>query len=278
MIARKSVMIGMLSIVLYTVAQAQYSSPCAPDLTCTGAVDGQDLLILLGQWGKCADPADCPADFNNDGVVDGADLLLMLQHWGPCLFEYQSPPASLEAWHISLEMLGPDGPLLPPQDIYDRVDRDLDLIRKAVPHLEDKIHVQAWMTNQIIASYPESEPAENVDCLITYYQGEVTNVFFGHMHVIQFAGEANMEAMSTQFAELPETAWAQPDHLLGGDNFWIPTDLGDGLWHWWIDNGWHDCFDGCDCHIVYDIHVDADGNVEVINVEKFGMPWCDFPW
>jgi hypothetical protein len=34
-------------------------------------VDGQDLLIMLGTWGDCADPNDCPADLNGDDVVDG---------------------------------------------------------------------------------------------------------------------------------------------------------------------------------------------------------------
>jgi len=54
----------------------------AADLNCDGVVDGADLLILLGQWGECADPDDCPADLNGDGVVDGADLLILLGSWG----------------------------------------------------------------------------------------------------------------------------------------------------------------------------------------------------
>ena len=57
--------------------------PCHPaDLNCDGIVDASDLLILLSEWGKCADPDDCPADINDDGVVDSSDLLILLSNWG----------------------------------------------------------------------------------------------------------------------------------------------------------------------------------------------------
>jgi predicted outer membrane repeat protein len=56
--------------------------PIEGDLNCDGIVDGADLLILLSQWGKCADPADCPADLDGNGTVDGGDLLILLANWG----------------------------------------------------------------------------------------------------------------------------------------------------------------------------------------------------
>jgi hypothetical protein len=273
----KSIAIVCL-LVIVSQAAAQSVRPCPADLDCSGEVNVTDLLLLFDAWGECPDPNDCPADLSGDGAVNTSDLLLLFDAWGECVFEYAEPHENSEVWQIGLEFLGEDGPLLPSQEILDRIERDMDLIRTEVPHLKDKIHVAKWVPNTIIASYPANEPAPNVECLLAYYQGEVTNVFFGHMHVIQFAGQSNMEAMSALFADLPETAWAEPDHILGGDNFWVPTDLGGGTWHWWIDNGWHDCFDGCDCHIIYDIEVDIDGNVTVLNVQKFGMPWCEFPW
>lgn len=52
------------------------------DINCDGFVDGLDLLILLSNWGQCADPNDCPGDLNGDGVVDGLDLLILLSNWG----------------------------------------------------------------------------------------------------------------------------------------------------------------------------------------------------
>jgi len=56
-------------------------APCAPaDLNCDGAVDGNDLAIVLGGWGPCGSP--CIADINDDGIVDGNDLAIVLGAWG----------------------------------------------------------------------------------------------------------------------------------------------------------------------------------------------------
>jgi hypothetical protein len=66
------------------------------DLNGDGVVDEADLLILLSEWGPCAEvpagagvpPAEpraqgsCPADLNGDGVVDVLDLLILLDSWG----------------------------------------------------------------------------------------------------------------------------------------------------------------------------------------------------
>lgn len=59
-----------------------YIVPCPGDLTGDGQVDGEDLTLLLGSWGACADP--CPADITGDGSVGGDDLTILLGDWGPC--------------------------------------------------------------------------------------------------------------------------------------------------------------------------------------------------
>ena len=56
--------------------------PCPGDLTGEGLVDGEDLSLLLGEWGIC--PPSCPGDITRDGRVDGEDLTLLLGEWGPC--------------------------------------------------------------------------------------------------------------------------------------------------------------------------------------------------
>lgn len=53
--------------------------PCDGDLDGSGAVDGADLGILLGNWGTSGD-----GDIDGSGMVDGADLGLLLGAWGPC--------------------------------------------------------------------------------------------------------------------------------------------------------------------------------------------------
>lgn len=49
------------------------------DLNGSGAVDGADLAIFLGDWGEVP---PTQADFNHDGVVGGADLASLLADWG----------------------------------------------------------------------------------------------------------------------------------------------------------------------------------------------------
>lgn len=55
---------------------------CVGDIVADGYVDGQDLGVLLMQWGSTG-PA-LAADLGRDGVVDGVDLGLLLVRWGPC--------------------------------------------------------------------------------------------------------------------------------------------------------------------------------------------------
>jgi hypothetical protein len=57
-------------------------SACASDLNSDGAVDGQDLGVLLGNWGPAS--GTVAADLNGDGAVDGQDLGVLLGAWGPC--------------------------------------------------------------------------------------------------------------------------------------------------------------------------------------------------
>jgi hypothetical protein len=52
---------------------------CFGDLTGSGAVDGADLGLLLGNWGQPG-----ATDLNGSGTTDGADLGLLLGAWGPC--------------------------------------------------------------------------------------------------------------------------------------------------------------------------------------------------
>lgn len=56
---------------------------CFADLTENGAVDADDLAVLLGAWGPCG-PFLCPADLDFDGDVGPGDLALLLGAWGPC--------------------------------------------------------------------------------------------------------------------------------------------------------------------------------------------------
>ena len=72
---------------VYAIARIQLEptgSNCPADLNDDGAVNGEDLGILLAAWGACPTTGPCPADLNDDGAVDGVDLGILLAAWGPC--------------------------------------------------------------------------------------------------------------------------------------------------------------------------------------------------
>jgi hypothetical protein len=55
--------------------------PAPEDINGDGQVDGFDLALLLGAWGRCP-KGQCSADLNRDGVVNGFDLAILLAAWG----------------------------------------------------------------------------------------------------------------------------------------------------------------------------------------------------
>ncbi len=59
---------------------SSFSTPA--DLDGDGVVGAGDLIILLGDWGRCADCGDCPADLDGDCTVGAADLIILLGNWG----------------------------------------------------------------------------------------------------------------------------------------------------------------------------------------------------
>lgn len=266
------------SLLAAAAPAGQTATCCTADLDGSGGIDGADLATLLGLWGPCG---ACAADLNGDGEVGGADLAIMLGQWGECqTFEYPDPPANAEAAQIALEMLGPGGPLLYAPADYDRIDRDLALIRAAHPGLVGQTHSQAWAPNALIVKVLHNVSLDEYECYNAFYQVVSEQFLFtsggGDWYVIRFAGNLNVERLGLIYAALDEIQFADPDFLIGGQNFYEPTDMGGGVWRWDIDDGFHDCFDGCDCHRLYTIETDAAGNVNLLNYQEIGQPWCDF--
>lgn len=64
---------------------------CPGDVTGEGdEVNVDDLLVVLNNWGPCADPEDCAGDITGEGDVNVDDLLSVLNNWGPCPTAAQS--------------------------------------------------------------------------------------------------------------------------------------------------------------------------------------------
>jgi hypothetical protein len=65
------------TVTVFLAATVTGAPPVPADLNADGAVDGNDLGIMLAAWGLRG-----PADLNGDGTVDGNDLGQLLAAWG----------------------------------------------------------------------------------------------------------------------------------------------------------------------------------------------------
>ncbi len=163
-----------------------------------------------------------------------------------------------------------------PPEIYDRVAFDLTAIRAAVPELADQAHTPAWLPNELIVNLDPGASQDEYECLNERHQLIAIDNIFDDWWVLTFAGNLNVPALVQLYAATPAVLFAEPNGIIGGQNFWSPQDLGNGTWRWTIDDGFCDCFDGCDCHILYVIETSAGGAVHVGSVQESGQPWCDF--
>lgn len=262
----------LCAALLGSVATVEAATPCPPDINCSGTVNVQDLLLVIGAWG---DGPGSPSDVDGSGLVNVGDLLEVIGAWGPCVFEF-TPYPDAEAHQIGLEILGSGGALSLSQDQYNRIVSDVAAIRAAYPALAGQIHSQAWATNQMLVELAPGQPQGDYNCANAFYQLTSSQVLFGNWRTLTFAGKYNVPALVEKYIPLAAVNFAEPNGMIGGQNFWRPTPLPTGMWRWEIDDGFWDCFDGCDCHTYYVLETDAKGHINQISITQQGQPWCEF--
>ena len=266
---------------LSTSAVAAHAGVCPGDLNNDCQVTQADLGILLADFGCTAGVGNCPGDVNGDGKTDQADLGILLAAFNkPCEFEYPRPPTDEEAEQIALEMLGPGGPLFASPAAVQRVATDLALIRALEPTLASQLHSPKWIANHLLVNVNPSLPHDGYNCLKQYYGatifGQIPSM---NLEFLSFPRMLNPQALGQIFVALPEVGYAEPNGIYGGDNFYVPTGNTDGTgnWFWFVDDGFWDCFDGCDCHYYYEFLTTEDGQITLLNKWTWFLPWCPSP-
>ncbi|MEP0846246.1 MAG: hypothetical protein HRF50_05420 [Phycisphaerae bacterium] len=252
---------------------------CTGDLNGDRAVDLADLSDLLENFGCCVGDGcyDANADLDASGCVDLPDLSALLSNFGGgCpLFEYPPPATNDEAEQIALEMLGPGGGLFADAAVIARVAQDLDAIRAFEASLANQFHSPEWAAEDLLVAVDPGLPHDDFLCLNEYYQAVITGEIPSlHLYVLQFPRALNPEAMALIYAAAPEVEYAEPNGFIGGENYWRPTVRAGGVWEWSIDDGFMDCFDGCDCHRAWVFQTTAAGEVTLISFDYYGQPWC----
>jgi hypothetical protein len=75
-----AVLVGLVSAARLEMVVEIAKEPVPPsDVNANGAVDVDDLLVVINSWGPCA---CCAGDINDDDIVDVDDLLLVINAWG----------------------------------------------------------------------------------------------------------------------------------------------------------------------------------------------------
>jgi hypothetical protein len=198
------------------------------------------------------------------------------QSYSSSHFVYGSPRSSAEAEQIGFEMLGSADPLLLPDAVYERVKRDITLIRSAQPELADQVHDGLWTPDHLLVGVADGYTITNLAEINAYYQIN-PSLLVSNWYLLKLPGKLNVHRLAAEYSSLDAVSSATVDEIVGQENYWIPEDRGDGTWRWSVDDGFYDCFDGCDCHTSYLFDVDKAGNVVVVDRKQYGAPYCVFP-
>ena len=266
-----------------TLTDVTLAQPCLDpipgDLDGDGDVDVDDHAILYGCMTGPDEEAsgECiAADLDLDLDVDLADFAaLTLGFTGALpLFDYRPSPrdnreAELLAVETSGEFLAPDG-------LYDRIRRDLALIRDFDSRTVNVVHDERWVPNQAIVKLRADMGTENYDEFNRFHRAVDCDLLFGTWWVVSLPDVViNAVVLSTMFADLPEVELAEPNFLIGTDDK-TTVSPGQGSFGYRIEDGFLDCFDGCDCFRIFEFTVTDGGDVTLDSYEERGQKWCEF--
>jgi len=250
------------------------------DLTTDGCVKSDDYLLFeecLAGPDLTSPPPGCAletfllADLQGDGDVDLGDFAGFTQAYKKKYFFYGPHRDNLEAEMLAMDL---SGELRAPDTEYERILRDLALIRAEYDKLQTVIDDMDYAPDQLLVSLYDGVPTDEYDALNEHYQ-LVDEEVHTSFRLLTFCDHLNAPLLAGIYAAAPEVKWADPNSLLGTDDRIVVADVA-GTYRYEIDDGWLDCFDGCDCHRVWTIDVDAAGVVTLVDVYEWGMPYCDF--
>ena len=260
-------------------------SPGRSEQTCWGPGDiDADAAVSAGDLAAFADclagpeqPATCSppiaprADLEGDDDVDLRDCAELMQLVGTAYFNYGPRRDNQEAEMLAMALRGT---LRAGNSDYDRILRDLGLIRAAYPDLVTVIDDPDYVPNQLIVKLLAGQPTDGYEALNQYYLVTDEEVYtWGR--VLTFCDNLNAPVLAAEYAALPEVDWAEPNGLIGNDDIITVADMG-GVFSYTIDDGFWDCFDGCDCHRLWVFYVTWAGQVTLESYEEYGQSWCEF--
>lgn len=170
--------------------------------------------------------------------------------------------------HLSGELRAPDG-------AYERILRDLALIRAAWPVLQGAVDDPDYVPDELLVELTPAGPWPTFDAMNVYYQVTAVDHLFGDWYVLTFCDNINAPVAAEIYATLADVDFAEPNSLIGTDDEVTIQVLGT-THRYAIDDGFHDCFDGCDCFRFWVVDVTEAGAVSLADYSESGQSWCVF--
>jgi len=276
----RPVILAALAAICADPATAQQNCYRPGDIDTNGTVDLADYALV---WSCLAGPdvdtppAGCGAgtfgrcDLDGDADVDLADGADFTRRFPLTYFDYGPHRENLEAEMLAMNLAAA---LRAPDEQYERILRDLALIRAAYPQLTTVIDDPDYVPNQLIVGLQAGQPTDGYEGLNFHYY-VVQEEVYTWGRVLTFCDNLNAVVLAVDYADLPEVGWAEPNYFIGHDDQ-ITVSAPSTVYRYVIDDGFLDCFDGCDCHRVWTLDVDAAGTVTLRSYEEWGMSWCEF--
>lgn len=266
--------LGAVFAVSASNSAAQQSCAGDGDTNGDGIVDPLDGGFVLARFGCQVGSGDSScdmADANDSGVVDPLDSGFVAARFGSTYQSYGPHRDSVEAEMLAMELTGEIRAL----DLeYDRILGDLALIRAEFPELITVIDDTDYVPDQLLVGVDDTGSIDDYEALNEFLL-VVDEQVESWGRILTFCDNLNAVAATAEYTGLPEVQWADPNYLIGIDDF-ITVSLTLGSYRYSIDDGFTDCFDGCDCHRLWEIDVTGDGTVTLVSYTEQGAPWCEF--
>ncbi|MFM9996842.1 MAG: GC-type dockerin domain-anchored protein [Phycisphaerales bacterium] len=204
------------------------------------------------------------------GVWFGA-LALATCAWGqgcpPGVYQYGPATWDLEIEQIVVDHYGLGGPLTPTAEDYERAERDVGLIRLAIPGLET--HVGQWEHRVLLVETDSLTTIPNLTCTNTHFQAQMMPAGFGQWWIVEFPRGMNILAVGEVYAALPEVLHAEPNALGGTScttfDTWSYGPRANGTWLWTIlDSDACGPGIGACCTTLWAVEVSSRGTVHVL--------------
>jgi hypothetical protein len=187
----------------------------------------------------------------------------------PGLFDYGPHRDDQEAELLVMEATGE---LRAPDEEYERVRRDLALIREAIPYLESVVDQPDWTPDRMPVNMDPTLPWDDYEALNVYYQVIDVDHFINNWYYLTFCDNINIPQLYPIYKALPEVIQAHPDWLTDyTGNQIVVTGMG-ATYTYQVVDGFNDCPSGCLCERVWAIGVDQSGAVDVLSYYEAGWP------